>query len=354
MRWLSVFPAISALLWVYTVARGRHSLRKATDILEFTCRILAANPALLVLGLATLVGVVLWTWIWMAMFTRVFLGGHLANSKGIFVIDGSTWWLGAYFVLVYIWTLGVGSGIQRATTAAVVSQWYFHRLSIAAPTSQQVVLAALNHALTTGIGTICLSSLLALLVRLPFILLPRRITGALNYLCYSFLPSSIAALTNPLTLTHAAIHSQPLTSSAKSLGQMIFLAPASTRTTTLHPGDFSSVSPLLPYRLAKLLLHATRFMMSLALGFGGWVSTARMLVIDGAGPGIRGSLYAYVVGLIAAAIGWGVLGAMEGVLGGVLDAAIVCWGSESRFGGGGRYCLEANYLFGEEGGRAVE
>lgn len=69
-------------------------------------------------------------------------------------------------------------------------------------------------------------------------------------------------------------------------------------------------------------------------------------------------MYAYIVGLIAAAIGWGVLGSMEGVLAGVVDAVVVCWGSEvgnPLAGGRGeaRYCREAGWLFGgEENGDA--
>ena len=64
-------------------------------------------------------------------------------------------------------------------------------------------------------------------------------------------------------------------------------------------------------------------------------------------------MYAYVIGLIAAAIGWGVLGAMEGVLGGILDALVICWGSEVGVHGFGevRYCREAGELFGERAGR---
>lgn len=63
--------------------------------------------------------------------------------------------------------------------------------------------------------------------------------------------------------------------------------------------------------------------------------------------GIRGSLYAYVVGLIAGAIGWGVLGAMEGVLAGVVDAAVICWATEiGSSGREARYCREAGLLFG--------
>lgn len=355
MRWLSFLPAILATLWTYTVYRGRNSLGKAISILEFACKVLASNPALLAFGFFTLAGIVTWTWFWMGMFTRVFLGGHLSVSNNLFVIDASTWWLGMFFILVYLWTLAVGSGIQRAVTGATVSQWYFHRGAIPAPTSRQVVQAAFSHATTTLFGTICLSTFLSLLVRLPLLVLPRRLIVLLGMFTYSLVPTPIAILTNPLTLTYASIHSQPLSASSRGLSQMPFLS-AHSPTTTLHPRTFSgshATAPLLPYRLAKLLLHATRLMMSLALGFGGWVNTARTLATQDAG--VKGSMYAYIVGLIAGAIGWGVLGAMEGVLGGVVDAGIVCWGSESRGSGTNeaRYCREAGELFGGEGGGFV-
>lgn len=55
-----------------------------------------------------------------------------------------------------------------------------------------------------------------------------------------------------------------------------------------------------------------------------------------------------MVGLIAAAIGWGVLGAIDGVVAGVVDALVVCWGSEIGRGGGVKYCREAEWLFAEE------
>jgi hypothetical protein len=351
MRWLSSVPGIFAFIWLYTIYKGRHSLNKAIGILEFASRILAANPGLLGLGFSTLGAVVGWTWMWLGMFTRVFLGGHLSSSLTKFIIDATSWWLAVYFVLMYIWTLSVIGGIQRATTAATVSQWYFHRNAIPAPTSREVVVAAFSHATTTLFGTVCLSTLLALMIRLPLLILPRRLVGVIAIFAYSLIPAPIAALTNPLTLTYAAIHSQPLHPSARGLSQMAFLTPQAP-TTTLTPRSFSSrthqTTPLLPYRLAKLLLHATRFIMAIALGFGGWVATARQLSIKmPEGAGIRGSAYAYVVGLVAGFIGWGVLGAMEGVLSGIVDASVVCWGSERGMAGGGAYCLEAGYLFGE-------
>lgn len=352
MRWLSFVPAILSILWAFTVYKGRYSFGKAISILEFSCRILAANPGLLMLGFVTLLGVICWTWIWMAMFTRVFLGGHLSNAKNFFVIDAGTWWLGIFFVLVYLWTLAVGAGIQRATTAATVSQWYFHRLSVPAPTSRQVLTAAFNHATTTLFGTICLSTLLSLLIRLPFLVLPRRVIALVGLCSYTLIPSTIGRYTSPLTLTYSAIHSQPLATSSRAISRLSVLPPMSATEapySVRHPHS-SGKDDLLPYTLSLLLLRATRFITSIALGFVAWVSTAKQLKITDTPDhaSVKGSLYAYIVGLIAAAIGWGVMGAIDGVLTGVVDALVVCWGSE-RVRGEVRYCREAEGLFGDTG-----
>lgn len=358
MRWGSLLPAIISTCWILAVIRGRHSLHKAISILEFAIRILAANPGLVAVGFIHLGAFVLWTWLWLAMFTRIFLGGHRSSSLSTrFIIDLSTWWIATFFILVYLWTLSVLSGIQRCITAATVSQWYFHRLAVPAPSPRAIVQAATSHACTNVFGTIALSGALRLIVQLPFLVLPKRLTALLSMMMFQFIPTPIAALINPLSLTYASIHSQPLAASAKGLSQLHFLSPDNP-STSLHPNTFSSEptrdgwradnAPLRPYRLSKLILHATRLIMSLAMGYGGWANTARNLKL--AGAGMRGSLYAYVVGLIAGAIGWGILGAMEGVLASVVDAVIVCWGSEIGSSGRGeaRYCREAGWLFGDD------
>ena len=349
MRWGSIAPFIIASVWIYNVIRGRHAIGKAIRILEFACRILATNPELLILGLGILVFVASWTWLWMLMFTRVFLGGSIMGS-GRFIISFSSWWLGVYFILVYVWSLGVIAGIQRAVTAATVSQWYFHRLASPTPTSRQIVWAAIVHSLTALFGTICLSRLSALLVRLPLLLLPSRVTSVLSLFAYSVVPTPVTTLTDPLALTYAAIHSQPLVVSARSLARMTTLSSTIVNS-SLHPRSYSqsheNMTPLLPYRLSKLILHAARLMMSLALGFGGWVTTARDLGVASGSGVIRGSVYAYVVGLIAGTIGWSVLGAIERVIADIVDASVICWGSEiGAYGREARYCREADWLFG--------
>lgn len=353
IRWASLVPAVSSVLWVYLTIKSRHSIRQAVDILEFSGRILAANSALLLLGFGCLALIVVWTWVWMGMFTRIFLGGYFSKSLARFIIGVSSWWLGIWFVLMYMWVVGVINSVQRATTAATVSQWYFHRNAAPAPSSNDIVMAALSHSLTTIYGSICEQTLLSLMIRAPLLILPPRLAGLLEAIAARIIPTPITALTNPLTITYAAIHSQNLQTAARGLSRMEFLSPRRP-TTTLTPHVFMSSmrgsrSPTLPYRLAKMILYATRFILATSLGFAGWVMTAKQLRVAASdGMGIRGSAYAYVVGIVASFIGFSVMGAMENIVSGVLDAAIICYGSERlMMNGSGGYCMEAAALFGE-------
>lgn len=353
MRWLSFLPFLFAVFWSWSVITNRHALSRSIKILEFSTKILAASPSLIALGFATLGVVVSFTWTWMLMFERIFLSGHFSTSTPTkWVLYANSWWLGIFFILQYLWTLGVIAGVQRATTAATVSQWYFHRLAVPQPTSQQVVRASFAHATGALFGTICLSTFLSLLVRLPLIIIPGRLSGVVNMCAYALIPTSLATLTNPLTLTYAAIHSQPLGISARGLGQLAFISRTNP-SNTLGPRNFNprdaAGSALIPYRLAKLLLQATKWIMSAALGFGGWVRTARSLTLASGSGGVKGSLYAYIVGLIAGTIGFAVLGAIENVVGAVLDAAVICWASETGGHAEARFCREAGELFGNEG-----
>lgn len=351
MRYAAIIPGACAIVWVWLLYKGRHEIQRAVDILDFSSRILAANPALVLLGLGSLSFVVGWTWIWLWMFTRIFLGGYFSKSLSAFVIGTATWWLAVFFFLMYVWTLSVMSGVVRATTGGTVSNWYFFRNNQSSASSNAIVKGALGHSMTTVFGTICASTVLSLAVRIPILILPRRISSIFEFIGWRLAPRPVSVLTNPLALTYASIHSLPLMESASQLSRIQFLATGPT--TTLTPSAFSrrgqSSASLMPYRMAKMLLHAARFVMSTALGFAAWVMTARQLQVQiPEGHGIRGSAYAYVVGMVASMIGWGVLGAMEGILSGILDGVLICYASERRLGSErATYCIEAARLFEE-------
>ncbi|KAG6017445.1 hypothetical protein E4U41_004216, partial [Claviceps citrina] len=220
MRWAALVPAACCVLWLWLVVRGRRAIQQAIEILQFSSRILSQNPGLLVVGFGCLALVVAWTWAWLAMFTRVFMGGYFSKSLVRFVIRMSSWWLGAALVLMYMWTLAVINAVHRATTAATVSQWYFHRNAGPVTPSREIVAAALGHATTTILGSICESTLLSLLIRAPLLFLPRRIGAAVTDVASLWIPTPVVALTNPLTVTYSAIHSQSLAVSARGLDQM--------------------------------------------------------------------------------------------------------------------------------------
>lgn len=115
LRWTCLVPAAIAVGWTWMIWRGRNSLERAVTIIQLACKILAENPSLILLSFGTLVGLLTFTWIWFGMFTRVFLSGRSAYIGGAFIWIPNKWsWgLGAYFIFMYLWTLGVASGLQR-------------------------------------------------------------------------------------------------------------------------------------------------------------------------------------------------------------------------------------------------
>jgi hypothetical protein len=186
--------------------------------------------------------------------------------------------------------------------------------------------AAFQHSTSTLFGSICLSSLLALMVRLPLFVAPRYLARIIHMCCYAFVPSPIAAMIDPLTLTYSAIHSLPILSASKATANLKFMDTA---------GYGPQRHPRVAYRLSKMLLTAARSVTAICLGIGAWIAAARH--VNG------GSLYGYLVGLIAGCIGWAVIGATEGCLTNVVDACAVCVASE---GSGGTHCREAQAAFG--------
>lgn len=330
MRWSSLMTAIFALLWVYTAYARRHAMSQAVQIVRLACTILEHNLHLITLSLANLVVFIVYSFIWLQQFERIFLRGAFTGAEGArrWLLDRDSWMLGAYFILAYLWTLGISSGIQRAATSAIVSQWYFHRHTQPSTPHREIVLAGLGHGLSTSFGSVCAASLFALLTRLPLLALPRRMSGMISLVVYMLFSAPILSLTQPLTLSYASIHSIPLSIAAKcSLD---------------YPSKVSGEQRR-AYRTAKMLLNAARATAALGLGTMAWVSCAR------SGNG-GGSLYAYIVGLAAGTIGWAIVGATEGMVSIIVDASLVCYNIDINNSREGRsHCLDAVAAFSNRG-----
>ncbi|KAK9366511.1 hypothetical protein V1509DRAFT_654673 [Lipomyces kononenkoae] len=331
MRWTSLVPALMGVFWIWFAVRSRNALGRAIGIVQLACKILGENPSLILLSMGTLVSFIAFTWVWFGMFARVFLKGKVVvGNSGIstWILDQNAWALGAWYILMYLWSWGVFSGIQRVATSETVSQWYFHRHIQERPSSMAVVSASVTQAGTTFSGTICFASLLALLIRLPLLLLPRRLMAILQTFVFNLVPGPIFALTNPLTLSYAAITVQSLVPSSRGISNLKFI--------DLGPHS-SYQNSWTAYRLSKVLLSSARALTALALGFGAWVHAAQD--VNG------GSLYGYIVGMMGGAIGWVVLGATEGNLSMIVDSAFVAFAID-QVGNHGGHCREADMQFG--------
>ena len=96
-----------------------------------------------------------------------------------------------------------------------------------------------------------------------------------------------------------------------------------------------------------MILSAARLATALSMGIGGWVYGARQEILTGPTSGAGGSQYGYLVGLIAGAVGWVVVGGIEGAAGMVVDSCFVCFAVD--FEGGvhsSGHCREAWQAFG--------
>jgi hypothetical protein len=327
MRWTSLVPLVLACLWIGLLYVGRHALDRSLVLIRLSCSILSSNRPLILLSAGIIGACCTISLVWLSMFTRLFLQGQsvVDHGKSSWILDPKSWALGAAYILMYLWTLGVLSGVQRCVITATVSQWYFHRHNVLQPSSARIVNAAVHYSLTAQFGTICLSSLLCLLARLPLIVLPKRVVGAVQLLAYSLVSqASVLSLTNPLALTNAVINGHGLVDSATTVGHTLATLGRSEGSLTAH-------------RLAKILLSACRCVTALFMGFGGWIHAARYTS--------TGSLYGYIVGILAGLIGWFVIGIAEGTLSMIVDAAFICFAIDNSAGNGG-HCPQADRLFG--------
>lgn len=304
MRWSAFAFVAFASGWTYAATKRRHAFTRAVDIIKLSCLVLEKNPYLTIMSLGNSLLFLVYSFIWLHQFERVFLRGSLQNISGTtrWLLERDSWALGAYMVLIYLWSFGVYSGVQRAAISAVVSRWYFHRHEIPAIPQLDIVKGAYVHATSTSFGSICGSSLVSLLTRLPLLMLPRRLTAFISIAAYYLASAPVLHLTNPLTLSFAVIHS-------------IDIAQASRTIMSLRLGDSSN--GVTAYRTAKMLLSATRTTTALGLGTAAWISSSRS-------EQNKGSLYGYVVGCVAAATAWAIVGSIEGMMSIIVDASFVC------------------------------
>jgi hypothetical protein len=83
MRWASIIPALIGVWWTYKMWKGRHSLNRAVAIISLAGKVVKENQALVGFSFSILGGFIAFTFIWVLMFSRVFLRSYKAVEGGM-------------------------------------------------------------------------------------------------------------------------------------------------------------------------------------------------------------------------------------------------------------------------------
>ncbi|KAG0793658.1 hypothetical protein G6F57_003569 [Rhizopus arrhizus] len=140
LTWLSILPLVLNLL---------------------ACETIRSNPVIFIVPVLLLVTFIIFTIIWIILFNRLWLIGHLSDSptlsKTIWIVNSYVYYLATFYIFFYMWTSAVLVYLEKFTLSAMVSQWYFHRNSTS---SASVWRFAMIRGMNTSFGTIALSGFL--------------------------------------------------------------------------------------------------------------------------------------------------------------------------------------------------
>ena len=171
--WLITQSTISFLMGAASsiiIHKRRHNIKQSLDLIDLSFEILRDNPTIFSVSLLILVGYLIFALIWLALFGRLTLVGHIDETQQV-IIGGHplhTWipdpfspWLMAYFIGMFLWTSSLFSYLERTMISGVVAEWYFHRHNpVRRSGRKDPALDALKRACTFSFGTIVLAAFL--------------------------------------------------------------------------------------------------------------------------------------------------------------------------------------------------
>jgi len=305
---LSFIPLLITVVYLIVLFTRRKKIERTVSLIQLACDIFKDNPQMFWVSLKILTVYVSFTIIWLYLFNRVLLVGHMVQmaSEGIWRLEPNTYLLMLYFIFMYFWTSAVLSNIQRVTISGVVSNWYFYRHDSDRVDSKKVTELALSRATTVSFGTVCLDGLILL-----FIQFIQSTTGLLKYIFKNFpilncLLSFVTCIDgildnlNNYTLIYVGIHGENFCSSAYM-------------TTKLFRRNlvFGLVNDL----LSKSILYIGSVIIALLCGFATFIYATHSLQ----------SPYGYVVGIIAAIVPYYVSQFYTYIMMSTVDATFMCY-----------------------------
>ncbi|KAI7877036.1 hypothetical protein K492DRAFT_166411 [Lichtheimia hyalospora FSU 10163] len=307
---LSFMPLITALVYIKLLYSSRHRISKTVAILELACDVLSCNPGIIVASVLVMFIFIGFTVLWMLLFSRLWLLGHVASSDSsslVWIVNDNVYILAAFYIFIYFWTSGVLINIQRFVLSAVTAQWYFHRNEPAKPSHDITWKAGLLQASSTSLGTIAFGSLVLTMVQClqyatqwirkyfkmswPFMTVISTVL--------SFIEGLISEI-NHYTIALAGITGEGFYVSAKSSSKMF---------------RRNLLSGLLGDLMTKLILYVGSLVMALSSGFGTYIFATHSLR----------SPYGMLIGVLASMIPLYMSRFFSYTMSSIVDATFLCY-----------------------------
>ncbi|KAF9305449.1 hypothetical protein BGZ74_010213 [Mortierella antarctica] len=307
LTYLSFLPLGVGTLFLGVIYFRRKYISRTTAIIELASDVLKENPDMFVVSFGLAVIHIVFTAIWLVLFARVFLIGHV-ESTDVWILEGNFYPIAAYFIFIFMWTSAVLSNVQRVTLANVVSKWYFHRHEPVTYQSSMNTMPALMNALTGSFGSVCLGALFIATVQFAVVLLrstARKLKGHSFPLlvfvasCCRFIQGMLEHFNN-YTLIYVGITGESLFSAARSASKVF-------RRTLLWGiiADF----------LTKQILFVNSLLLSLLTGFSAYVFATHTLQ----------SPYGYVIGILSAIIPFYITRFFTHIMAITVDTTFLCY-----------------------------
>ncbi|PPQ89444.1 hypothetical protein CVT25_012823 [Psilocybe cyanescens] len=172
LRLFSIVPLVLCLLTARRLLYLPKRIHMTSSTLTLATHILMANPFLLALSPALLIGMLILSIPFMTMVFRLLLIGYTTSGAGK---SGMEWHVRAWanwaivgVLGVWFWSWAVARGVLRTTCASVVGAWYFAdpTLPPPPPTSTHTMHAALTRSTGPSLGSIILASLILTCIRI--------------------------------------------------------------------------------------------------------------------------------------------------------------------------------------------
>ncbi|KAF8925922.1 hypothetical protein BGZ52_006282, partial [Haplosporangium bisporale] len=302
LTYLSFLPLGVGSVFIGVIYFRRKYISRTTAIIELASDVLKENPDMFVVSFGLAVVHIIFTAIWLVLFARVFLIGHV-ESTDVWILEGNFYPIAAYFIFFFMWTSAILSNVQRVTLSNVVSKWYFHRHEPITYQSSMNTMPALMNALTGSFGSVCLGALFIATVQFAVVLL--RSTARVHKLHHlkdlpRQRPNGMVEHFNNYTLIYVGITGESLFSAARSASKVF-------RRTLL----WGIIADL----LTKLILFVNSLMLSLLTGFSAYVFATHTLQ----------SPYGYIIGILSTIIPFYITRFFTHIMAIIVDTTFLCY-----------------------------